>query len=89
MRAILAVFDKPGFDDAEPKTREQVVALMAEMQSFRSPPPSSCGPSPSASALSCVLLVRNEMDTKVERENEVFIRTRIVLYATYPTIERN
>ncbi|KAJ6542565.1 Pex19 protein family-domain-containing protein [Mycena capillaripes] len=46
VRAILAVFDKPGFDDADPKTREQVVALMAEMQSFGSPPTELMGPLP-------------------------------------------
>ena len=30
VRAILAVFDAPTFSDTDPKTRETVVALMAE-----------------------------------------------------------
>ncbi|KAJ7484080.1 Pex19 protein family-domain-containing protein [Mycena galericulata] len=46
VRAILAVFDTPTFNDADPKTRESVVALMAEMQSFGSPPTELMGPLP-------------------------------------------
>ncbi|KAJ7767468.1 Pex19 protein family-domain-containing protein, partial [Mycena maculata] len=46
VRAILAVFDAPTFDDADPKMRESVVALMAEMQSFGSPPTELMGPLP-------------------------------------------
>ncbi|KAJ7115527.1 Pex19 protein family-domain-containing protein [Mycena crocata] len=46
VKAILAVFDKPDFDDADPKARESVVALMAEMQSFGAPPTELMGPLP-------------------------------------------
>ncbi|KAJ6478568.1 Pex19 protein family-domain-containing protein [Mycena vitilis] len=46
VRAILAIFDAPDFDDANAKTRETVVALMAEMQSFGSPPTELMGPLP-------------------------------------------
>ncbi|KAJ7223064.1 Pex19 protein family-domain-containing protein [Mycena pura] len=46
VRAILAVFDAPTFSDTDPKTRESIVALMAEMQSFGSPPSELMGPLP-------------------------------------------
>ncbi|KAJ6554028.1 Pex19 protein [Mycena vulgaris] len=46
VRAILAIFDTPAFDDADPVARERVVALMAEMQSFGSPPTELMGPLP-------------------------------------------
>ncbi|KAJ7073284.1 Pex19 protein family-domain-containing protein [Mycena belliarum] len=46
VRAILALFDAPTFDDADPPTREKIVALMAEMQSFGSPPAELMGPLP-------------------------------------------
>ncbi|KAJ7141854.1 Pex19 protein family-domain-containing protein [Mycena crocata] len=44
VKAILAVFDKPDFDDADPKARESVVGLMAEMQFFGAPPTELMGP---------------------------------------------
>ncbi|KAJ6600785.1 Pex19 protein family-domain-containing protein [Mycena sp. CBHHK59/15] len=46
VHAILAVFDAPGYSDSDPKARETVVALMAEMQSFGSPPTELMGPLP-------------------------------------------
>ncbi|KAJ7619405.1 Pex19 protein family-domain-containing protein [Roridomyces roridus] len=46
VRAILAVFDAPTFNDSDPKSRESVVALMSEMQSFGSPPTELMGPLP-------------------------------------------
>ncbi|KAJ7039525.1 Pex19 protein family-domain-containing protein [Mycena alexandri] len=46
VRSILAIFDAPTFDEADPKTRGTVVALMAEMQSFGSPPTELMGPLP-------------------------------------------
>ena len=44
--SILAVFDAPNFDDKDEAAREKVVALMAEMQSFGSPPAELMGPLP-------------------------------------------
>ncbi|KAJ7468563.1 Pex19 protein family-domain-containing protein [Mycena latifolia] len=46
VRAMLALFDAPTYDDGDPKAREQIVALMAEMQSFGSPPAELMGPLP-------------------------------------------
>ncbi|KAJ7183105.1 Pex19 protein family-domain-containing protein [Mycena filopes] len=46
VRSILAIFDAPTFNEADAKTRETVVALMAEMQSFGSPPTELMGPLP-------------------------------------------
>ncbi|KAF7373427.1 hypothetical protein MSAN_00552300 [Mycena sanguinolenta] len=46
VRDILAVFDAPDFSDEDKDKRERVVTLMAEMQSFGSPPPELMGPLP-------------------------------------------
>ncbi|KAJ7809713.1 Pex19 protein family-domain-containing protein [Mycena olivaceomarginata] len=46
VRDILAIFDAPNFSDTDKDARERVVALMAEMQSFGSPPPELMGPLP-------------------------------------------
>ncbi|KAJ6476172.1 Pex19 protein family-domain-containing protein [Mycena sanguinolenta] len=46
VRDILAIFDAPDFSDEDKEKRERVVALMAEMQSFGSPPPELMGPLP-------------------------------------------
>ncbi|KAJ7058132.1 Pex19 protein family-domain-containing protein [Mycena amicta] len=46
VQAILALFDKPTYSDEDPEARESVVALMAEMQSFGSPPAELMGPVP-------------------------------------------
>ncbi|KAJ7145899.1 Pex19 protein family-domain-containing protein [Mycena epipterygia] len=46
VRAILAIFDAPTFSETDPKARESVVALMAEMQSYGSPPTELMGPLP-------------------------------------------
>ncbi|KAF7297168.1 hypothetical protein MIND_00949900 [Mycena indigotica] len=46
VKSILALFDSPTYSDEDPKSRESVVALMAEMQSFGSPPAELMGPVP-------------------------------------------
>ncbi|KAJ7938205.1 Pex19 protein family-domain-containing protein [Mycena leptocephala] len=46
VRAILAIFDAPTFDEKDDAARERVVGLMAEMQSFGSPPTELMGPLP-------------------------------------------
>nr|GAT59084.1 predicted protein [Mycena chlorophos] len=46
VQAIIALFEKPTYSDQDPKARESVVALMAEMQSFGSPPTELMGPMP-------------------------------------------
>ncbi|KAJ7836407.1 Pex19 protein family-domain-containing protein [Mycena olivaceomarginata] len=46
VRDILAIFDAPNFSDTDKDVRERVVALMAEMQSFGSPPTELMGPLP-------------------------------------------
>ncbi|KAK7029745.1 Pex19 protein family-domain-containing protein [Favolaschia claudopus] len=46
VREILAIFDASGFSDEDKAAREKVVALMAEMQSFGSPPTELMGPLP-------------------------------------------
>ncbi|KAJ7239946.1 Pex19 protein family-domain-containing protein [Mycena haematopus] len=46
VRTVLAIFDAPDFRDEDKEKRERVVSLMAEMQSFGSPPPELMGPLP-------------------------------------------
>ncbi|KAJ7594482.1 Pex19 protein family-domain-containing protein [Mycena floridula] len=46
VRKILAVFDDPEYDEANPVTVEKTVNLMSEMQTYGSPPEAVTGPIP-------------------------------------------
>ncbi|KAF5372385.1 hypothetical protein D9615_009296 [Tricholomella constricta] len=48
---ILAVFDKPSYNDDDPAVRKTISDLMAEMQGYGSPPPEVMGPLPPGMAL--------------------------------------
>jgi len=46
VKKILAVFEKPDYDDNDPEDGKQIVDLMSEMQSYGSPPAEIMGPLP-------------------------------------------
>ncbi|GLB40865.1 putative mfs polyamine transporter [Lyophyllum shimeji] len=46
VRQILAVFDKPSYSDKNPEDRKTISDLMAELQSYGSPPSEIMGPLP-------------------------------------------
>ncbi|EDR06300.1 uncharacterized protein LACBIDRAFT_300395 [Laccaria bicolor S238N-H82] len=46
VKRILAVFDKPGYTDANEESNKIIVDLMSEMQSYGSPPAEIMGPLP-------------------------------------------
>ncbi|EDR10787.1 uncharacterized protein LACBIDRAFT_293286 [Laccaria bicolor S238N-H82] len=46
VKRILAVFDKPGYSDANEESNKVIVDLMSEMQSYGSPPAEIMGPLP-------------------------------------------
>jgi len=53
VRRILAVFDQAGYDDKDAKSRQKIGDLMAEMQSYGSPPSELMGPIPDLSEEGC------------------------------------
>ncbi|KAG7095021.1 hypothetical protein E1B28_005815 [Marasmius oreades] len=46
IKEILATFERPGYDDKDPKASKEIADLMAELQSHGSPPEAVMGPSP-------------------------------------------
>ncbi|KAF9261629.1 hypothetical protein L218DRAFT_869524 [Marasmius fiardii PR-910] len=46
IKKIIAIFDKPGYDDKDPVASKEIVDLMGELQSHGSPPEAVMGPLP-------------------------------------------